>query len=75
MMPWDELTWEKAMRRAYEAVGLSERLYDEIDALEGRSNVDIEKHLRRAEVKASHAQTWIAVAQALGTQGDRYEGV
>jgi hypothetical protein len=75
MMPWDELSWEKAMRRAHEAVSLSERLYDEIDALEGRSNVDIEKHLRRAEVKAIHAQTWIALAQALGTQGDRYEGV
>jgi hypothetical protein len=75
MMPWDELTWEKAMRRAHEAVSLSERIYDEIDALEGRSNVDIEKHLRRAEVKAAHARTWIAFAQALGTQGDRYEGV
>jgi hypothetical protein len=74
-MPWDELTWEMAMRRAYEAVSLSERLYDEIDTLEGRSNVDIEKHLRRAEVKAAHARTWVAVAQALGTQGDRYEGV
>jgi hypothetical protein len=43
--------------------------------LEDRSNVDIEKHLRRAEVKAAHAQAWIAIAQALGTQGDRYEGV
>jgi hypothetical protein len=74
MMPWEELTWERAMQRAYEAVSLSERLYDEIDTVEGRSNVDIEKHLRRAEVKASHAQTWVAVAQALGTQGDRYEG-
>ena len=74
MMPWEELTWERAMQRAYEAVSLSERLYDEIDTVEGRSNVDIEKHLRRAEVKASHAQTWVAVAQALGTQGDRNEG-
>jgi len=71
-MPWDELTWEMAMRRAYEAVSLSERLYDEIDTLEGRSNVDIEKHLRRAEVKASHARSWVAIAQALGTQHDRY---
>jgi hypothetical protein len=74
MMPWEELTWDRAMQRAYEAVSLSERLYDEIDTVEGRSNVDIEKHLRRAEVKAAHAQTWVAVAQALGTQGDRYEG-
>ena len=74
MTPWEELTWEKAMQRAHEAVTLSERLYDDIDALEGRSNADIEKHLRRAEVKAAHAQAWVAVAQALGTQGDRYEG-
>ena len=74
MMPWDELTWDKAMQRAYEAVRLSERLYDEIDTVEGRSNIDIEKHLRRAEVKAAHARTWVAVAQALGSQGDWYEG-
>ncbi len=70
MMPWEELTWDEAMQRAYEAVNLSERLYDEIDTVEGRSNVDIEKHLRRAEVKAAHAQTWVAVAQALGIRGD-----
>ena len=67
-----EFTWDEAMQRAHEAVTVSERLYDEIDELEGRSNVDIEKHLRRAEVKASHAQVWVAIAQALGTQGDRY---
>ena len=29
----------------------SERLYDDINASEGRSNLDIEKHLRRSEVK------------------------
>jgi hypothetical protein len=75
MVPMEQLTWETAMQRAYEAVSLSERLYEEIDDVEGRSNVDIEKHLRRAEVKAAHAQTWIAVAQALGTQRDRYGGV
>jgi hypothetical protein len=68
----DELTWDEAMRRAHRALTVSEQLYDEIDALEGRTNVDIEKHLRRAEVKASHAQVWVAIAQALGTQGDRY---
>ena len=49
-------------------------LYDEIDTVDARSNVDIEKRLRRAEIKAAHAQTWVAVAQALGVQGDRYEG-
>lgn len=68
----EELTWDEAMRRAHQAVTVSEQLYDEIDALEGRSNVDIEKHLRRAEVKASQAQVWVAIAQALRTQGDRY---
>jgi len=51
------------MQRAYEAVSLSERLYDEIDAVDARSNVDIEKRLRRAEITAAHAQTWVAVAQ------------
>jgi hypothetical protein len=75
MTQWNELTWEKAMQRAYEAVSLSERLYEDIDSLENRSDVDIEKHLRRAEVKAAHAETWVAIAQALGSQGDRYEGV
>jgi hypothetical protein len=72
MMPRDQLTWEQAMQRAYEAVDLSERLYDELDDVDGRSNADIEKQLRRAEVKAAHARTWVAVAQALGTQSDRY---
>jgi predicted transcriptional regulator len=75
MKPREELTWDEAMRRACEAVSMSERLYAEIDDVEGRSNVDIEKHLRRAEVKAAHAQTWVALAQALGTQGDRYGGL
>jgi hypothetical protein len=75
MALWNELTWDQAMEHAHEAARLSEQLYDEIDALEGRSNADIEKHLRRAEVKAAHAQTWVAIAQALGTQGDRYGGV
>jgi hypothetical protein len=64
MAPWNEITWEKAMQRAYEAVSLSEQVYNEIDVLQDRSNVDIEKHLRRAEVKAAHAQAWIAIAQA-----------
>jgi hypothetical protein len=75
MAPWNQITWEQAMQRAYQAVSLSEQVYDEIDVSEGRTNIDIEKHLRRAEVKAVHAQTWVAIAQALGTQGDRYEGV
>jgi hypothetical protein len=74
MASWTELTWVETMQRALEAVRLSERLYDEIDEPQGRSNIDIEKHLRRAEVKAAHAQVWVAIAQALGTRGDRYGG-
>ena len=60
------------MQRAYQAITTSEQLYDDIDVEEGRSNIDIEKHLRRAEVKASQARSWVAIAQALGTQDDRY---
>ena len=67
-----ELTWDDAMRRARPADGLSDQLYDEIDAIQGRSNIDIEKHLRRAEVKAAQAQAWVAIAQAIGTRADRY---
>jgi predicted transcriptional regulator len=74
MASWNELTWVEAMQRAFDAVSLSEQLYDEIDELQGRSNVDIEKHLRRAEVKAAHAQAWIVIAQALVTRGNRDEG-
>ena len=72
MTPTNKLTWDEAMQRAHLAVTVSEQLYEEIDAEEGRTNIDIEKHLRRAEVKASHAKVWVAIAQALGTQGDRY---
>jgi len=72
MVPRNKLSWDQAMQHAYEAISLSEGLYDEIDALESRSDGDIEKHLRRAEVKAAQAQSWVAIAQALGTQGDRY---
>jgi hypothetical protein len=66
-----EVTWDEAMRRAVAAINASETLYDEIDDT-GRSNIDIEKHLRRAEVKAAQAGAWVAIATALGTRGDRY---
>jgi hypothetical protein len=69
---YDELTWDEAMRRGHAALLASERLYDEINALEGRSNIDIEKHLRRSEVKAIQAQVWLALARELGSQGERY---
>jgi hypothetical protein len=60
------------MRRGHAALLDSEYLYDDINASEGRSNLDIEKHLRRAEVKAAQAQVWLALARELGSQGDRY---
>jgi hypothetical protein len=72
MPNFEELTWEEAMRRGHAALLDSEQLYDEINTSEGRSNVDIEKHLRRSEVKAAHAQVWLALARELGSQGDRY---
>jgi len=70
----NELTWDESMRRALEAIGASEQLYGEIDDHLGRSNIDIEKHLRRAEVKASQARAWVAIARALAARGDRYGG-
>ncbi len=72
MADFDELSWKEAMRRGHAALLDSEQLYDEINALEGRSNLDIEKHLRRSEVKAAQAQVWLALARELGSQGDRY---
>jgi hypothetical protein len=71
MPNFEELSWEEAMRRGHAALLDSERLYDDINAAEGRSNVDIEKHLRRSEVKATHAQVWLALARELGSRGDR----
>ena len=77
MPDFEELTWEEAMRRGHAALLDSEQLYDDINASEsarigGRSNLDIEKHLRRSKVKAAHAQVWLALARELGSQGDRY---
>jgi hypothetical protein len=68
---YEELTWDEAMRRGHAALLASERLYDDINASEGRSNIDIEKHLRRSEVKAAQAQVWLALARELGRQGQR----
>jgi hypothetical protein len=72
MADFDELTWQAAMRRGHAALLDSEHLSDDINASEGRSNLDIEKHLRRSEVKAAQAQVWLALARELGSQGDRY---
>lgn len=71
---WREATWEDAMRRGYEALRSGEALYEEIDAEEGRSNIDIEKHLRRAELKLAQANAWLAMARELAWQRDDYGG-
>ena len=72
MTTFDDLTWQEAMRHGPRALMESESLYEDISASEGRSNLDIEKHLRRAEVKASQAKVWLALASELGSQGERY---
>ena len=48
MSEWRELTWEDAMRRGYEALRGGEVLYEEIDAEQGRSNIDIEEAAGRS---------------------------
>ena len=72
MVNFGEQTWEGAMRHAHAAIVASERLYEEASAPGGRSNTDIEKHLRRSEVEAARAQAWVALARALATEGNRY---
>jgi hypothetical protein len=44
----------------------------EIDAELGRSNIDIEKYLRRAELKLAQANAWLAMARELGWQRGDY---
>src|SRR5919109_2850339 len=72
MAEWRELTWDEAMRRGYEALRSGEAIYEEIDAQQGRSNIDIEKHLRRAELKLAQANAWLAMARELHWQRDDY---
>src|ERR671910_1763694 len=74
MSEWRELTCEDAMRRGYEALRSGEAIYEEIDAEQGRSNIDIEKHLRRAEMKLAQANAWLAMARELAWQRDDYGG-
>jgi hypothetical protein len=68
MPDFEELTWQEAMRRGYAALLDSKHLYDDINASEGRSNLDIEKHLRRSEVKAAHAQVCLPWPASLATK-------
>jgi hypothetical protein len=73
MSEWTELTWDDAMQRGYEALSQGEVLYEET-AEEGRSNIDIEKHLRLAELKVAQANAWLAMARELAWQRDDYGG-
>jgi hypothetical protein len=66
MSEWRELTWDDAMQHGYEALVGGEALYEEIDAAPGRSNIDIEKYLRRAELKLAQANAWFAMAREAG---------
>ena len=81
MTAFDDLTWKEAMRQGHGALIESERLYEDINSAEGRSNLDIEKHLRRAEGKpprprsGSHwPYSWEARASGTATQGPRTRG-
>jgi predicted transcriptional regulator len=74
MSEWRELTWDDAMQRGYEALSSGEALFEEIDAEQGRSNIDIEKHLRRAELRLAQAHAWLAMARELAWQRDDYGG-
>ena len=69
-----ELTWDDAMQRGYEALRSGEALYEEIDTEQGRSNIDIEKHLRRVDLKLSQANAWFAMAGELGWRRDDHGG-
>jgi hypothetical protein len=69
MTVFAELTWKEAMRQGHAALIESQSLYEDINASEGRSNLDIEKHLRRAEVKATQAPGLARVRQRAGKPG------
>jgi hypothetical protein len=72
MTAFDDLTWQEAMRQGHMALIESERLYEDINAAEGRSNLDIEKAPATSRGEATQAQVWLALASELGSQGERY---
>ena len=57
MTAFDHLTWHEAMQQGHGALMHSESVCADINAMEGRSNLDFEKHLRRAEVRATQARS------------------
>jgi hypothetical protein len=71
MSDWTNVTWDEAFQRGYEALTAAEAIYQDIDSRVGRSNVDIEKHLRRAEIKIAQSQAWIVMARALDERHER----
>jgi hypothetical protein len=42
MSEWSEPTWDDAIQRSYKTLVGGEALYEDIDAEQGRSNIDIE---------------------------------
>jgi hypothetical protein len=66
------LTWQQAIRHGHPALTESEQPDQDSNTAQSRSNPDIENHLRRADVKATQAQVWLALASELGSQGERY---
>ena len=73
MSEWSELTWDDAMQRGYEALSQGEALYEEI-AEQGRSNIEIEKHLRRVELKGRPSQRLARHGAGAGLATDDYGG-
>jgi hypothetical protein len=65
-----ELTWDDTRQGGYQALVDGEALYEEMDAEQGRCNIDVEKHLRRVELKLAQTHAWFAMARELGWQRD-----
>ena len=57
MSEWRELTWDDAMQRGSRRCLQWRDPLRGIDADQAMSNIDIEKHLRRAELKARSSPT------------------
>ena len=81
MTAFDHLTWHEAMRQGHTALIESESLYADINASEGRSNLDIEKHLDEPRLKPPRPRSgsrwpasWAAKASATATQGPERGG-
>ena len=55
MTAFDDLTWHEAMRQGHTALIESELVYEDINAAEGRSNLDIEKAPATSRGEATQA--------------------